>query len=300
MEIYSNLCKICETKQYVDLKKLCTIRIGGIGEYACYPKNENELKKLVGFLTKNKIEYYIVGNGSNIIFEDDGYYGVLILLKKMCGYKVKKNEIIAGAGLNLFALNYICSEWELGGLEWSYGIPASVGGAICMNAGAYGSEIKDFIKSVWVLKDGKIKKFSKKQMGFGYRKSIILGSKDVVIKATFVLQNQTREEILKKQKQIFAYRKCCQPYNTMNSGSIFKKMDSESAGKTIDKLGLKSVKIGNIQISSMHANFFVNLGGGTSKDMHSLIEFTKGQVFEKTGKSLQEEVIFVGSKKDKI
>ena len=300
MEIFNKLLKICETKQNVNLKTLCTIKIGGTANYVCYPKNCKEVTQLVRFLNKNKILYYVIGNGSNIIFEDAGFNGVIISLKNMHGFKIGKNKITAESGLNLFALNFLCLEHELAGFEWSYGIPATVGGAIFMNAGAYGKEIKDFVKYVWVLKQGKVKKIKCKHMGFGYRTSRVQGTKDIILKASFVLQKGESEDIMQKQKQIFAYRKCCQPYNSLNAGSIFKKMNGESVGKTIDKLGLKSVKMGNIQISELHANFFVNLGNGTSEDVHNLIDFVKSIVLERTGNLLEEEIIFVGNKKGKI
>ena len=296
----NKLQKICETKENVNLKTLCTMRIGGIGRVVCYPKNVKELKRLIRYLNKTHQKYFVVGNGSNIVFEDGGVDEVLIILRKMCGFKIKNNKIKADCGLNLFTLNYICAENSLTGLEWSYGIPASVGGAICMNAGAYGGEIKDFVEYVYILQNGKIKKIKNDNMGFGYRTSRVLGTNDIVVSATFVLQDGDSDEILAKQKQIFAYRKCCQPYGTYNCGSVFKKSNGESAGKTIDKLGLKSVKIGNIQINSLHANFFVNLGDGTCSDLHKLINFTKAIVKEKTGLDLEEEVIFVGNKKDEL
>lgn len=297
MEIVKIVSKICETKENVKLREYCTIRIGGVGKIACFPKNISELKKLVKFLNKKQIRYFVVGNGSNIIFEDGGVDFVLIFLKKMCRYNIKGNTITCESGLNLFALNYICAENSLGGLEWSYGIPASVGGAVAMNAGAYGGEIKDYIKYVWVLNGKKIIKYSASEMGFGYRKSNILQSDNIIVKATFVLEYGEKEKIKEMQKMIFEKRLSTQPYNFFSAGSVFKKMNNESAGKTIDKLGLKSVKIGNIQISDIHANFFVNLGDGKSSDMHSLIEFTKSRVYDETGSILQEEVIFVGNKR---
>lgn len=293
MEIFDILCKICFCKRNVNLKTMCTIGIGGVGDYVCFPKSINELNNVLKYLNKNKIRYFIVGNGSNIIFDDDGFRGVIVSLKKMCDVKVIKNRIIAESGLNLFALNFVCKTEGLGGLEWSYGIPASVGGAIYMNAGAYGSEIKDFLEYVWTIKDGKIKKYNAKEIEFGYRKSPFQDTNEIIIKAKFCLAKKDSNQIEKRQNEIFAYRKCCQPYEFKSAGSIFKKLNGESAGKTIDKLGLKNVKIGQIQISQKHANFFVNLGNGTSKDLRNLIDQTKQIVKDKTGLELEEEVIFV-------
>ena len=216
----------------------------------------------------------------------------------MCNTKIKKNIVFAEAGLNMFALNYICKKEALSGLEWSYGIPGSVGGAVCMNAGAYSFEMKDFVKNVWVLRRGRIKKLTNLDMCFGYRESVVKGSKDIILRVSLKLNFGRAVEIEKKQKQIFEYRKSCQPYNSYNAGSIFKKTYNNSAGKTIDKLGLKNVKIGDIQISPIHANFFVNLGGGKSEDMHKLINLAKFMAKEKANVNLEEEVIFVGERKE--
>lgn len=300
MEMYDKLNKICYTKENVDLKTMCSMHIGGVGSYVCFPKDIKELKRLINFLQKNKQEFFVVGNGSNVIFEDGGYSAVLISLKKIHNYSVKGKTIVAEAGLTLFALNYICKTEGLGGLEWSYGIPASVGGSVFMNAGAYGHEMGDFVKYVWVLSNGKIKRYTNKEMEFSYRHSKIQTTKDIILKASFSLKKADEKEIDERQKQIFAYRKCCQPYDTYNAGSIFKRANNISVGKTIDKLGLKSVKIGDIQISEKHANFFINLGNGTSRDLHALVDKVKRLVKMHEDIDLEEEVIFVKDKRNKL
>lgn len=298
MEIYSKLSKICDTKENVNLKTMCSMHIGGVGDYVCYPKTIKQLSRLVNYLNTNKLEYFVVGNGTNIIFEDGGYSAVLICLKKMDNFVVGKKTIVAEAGLGLFAFNFACRVHGLGGMEWSFGIPATIGGAVAMNAGAYGHEISEFVKNVWVLKDGKIQKYTAKQMGFKYRKSRVLIDGGIIVKASFCLKVKSTSEIEQLQNQIFAYRKCCQPYGTYNAGSIFKKSNGISAGKTIDKLGLKSVKIGDIQISDKHANFFINLGNGKSADLHKLIETTKAIVKSQENIDLEEEVVFVSNKRE--
>lgn len=300
MEIFNDLNKICFCKKDVNLRTLCSIHIGGVGAYVCYPKNIKQVKRLIKFLNKVHMEYYIIGNGTNIVFEDGGYSAVLICFNKMNKFNVRGNRIVASAGLNLFALNHVCKINGLTGLEWSYGIPASVGGAVYMNAGAYGHEIREFVKNVWILTSkGKINKFSNEQMKFGYRKTAIHGTNYIILKVEFCLKNGNSNEIGIAQKEIFDHRRNSQPYETYNAGSIFKRTCVGSAGKTIDKLGLKSVKIGEIQISDKHANFFINLGNGTSEDLHKLIDKTKQTVYQKTGTILEEEIIFVQSPKQK-
>ena len=297
-KLYKNLCRICEAKCNQDLKKYCTIKIGGVGKYICFPKSIRQVKKLVTFLNCHKIKYYIIGNGSNIVFEDTGYRGVLISLKNLKKIYANNTKLFAYAGANLFSLNNFCSKNSLCGLEFSYGIPASVGGAVFMNAGAFGKEMSDVIECVWVLLDGRVKKLFKNQLGFGYRHSEFMKNgkynNAVILKACFKLKKGVNQEIQLLQKQIFAKRMQAQPYGTLNCGSVFKKVQNDGAGKIIDKMGLKGVTIGDIQISPKHANFFVNLKRATSADLHQTINKVKEQALEDLGINLPEEIIFVG------
>lgn len=298
METYKKLTKICKTEQNVNLKKLCSIHIGGIGKYLCLPKTFRELKKLIKFLKKKKIKYFTIGNGTNIIFEDSGYNGVLISLKLLNNIWAKKETIICHAGANLFAVNLFCVKKQLSGLEWSYGIPGSIGGAVYMNAGAFDKEMKDVVKYVWALKNGRIKKFKNKNLKFSYRHSLFHENNAIILKVEMKLKKGDSNLISTKQKEIFKHRKQSQPYGTYNCGSVFKKTPEGSAGKTIDKLGLKGVKIGDIEISNIHANFFINNGNGTSEDFRKLMNMVKLKVFKQTNINLKEEVIFVVNKKE--
>lgn len=302
MNYFYLLSKICDTKQNVNLQKYCSIKIGGIGKYVCFPKTIRQVKKLFNFLENNKINYYILGNGTNIVFEDSGYSGVLICLKKLNKVYFKNNKVTVYAGANLFYLNQLCLKANYSGLEFSYGIPGTVGGAVCMNAGAFGGEMKDIVKYVWVLKNGRVVKLQKKDLEFGYRTSILQKNKKIIVlKVQLCLtqenicENTTQNnKILQKMQEIMQKRLKSQPYGTLNAGSIFKKTQNESAGKYIDKLGLKGVKIEHIQISQIHANFFINLGKATSKNLHNVIDLTKEKVQNKFGIILEQEVIFVG------
>lgn len=298
MEIYEKLVKICKTEQNVNLKKLCSIHIGGIGKCLCFPNSIKQIKKLIKFLRKNKLEYYVIGNGTNIVFEDSGYNGVLISLKHFNKISSIDNNLSCFAGANLFAINIFCKNEGLSGLEWSYGIPASIGGAVYMNAGAYDSEIKDSIKYVWALKNGKIIKYKNKDLNFSYRHSLFQENNDIILKVEFELQKADSNLINEKMNEIFSHRKLTQPYGTFNCGSVFKKTVQGSAGKTIDKLGLKGVKIGDIEISHIHANFFINNGNGKSEDLRKLISMVKYKVFKSENINLKEEVIFIENKKE--
>ncbi|MBE7075203.1 MAG: UDP-N-acetylmuramate dehydrogenase [Clostridiales bacterium] len=294
-KIYFKIKKYCYVQKNVNLKSLCSIKIGGVGALVCYPKSIRQVQGLINYLNKNKIKFFILGNGTNVVFDDNGFKGVIICLKKLNKISYKKNQtVIAYSGVNLFALNSICYRFGLGGLEFSYGIPGSIGGAIKMNAGAYGKEFCQVVKNVWLLKNNKIKKCRSKQMGFGYRQCKNVKNGDIVLKVEFNLYKESSKKIKELQNEIFLKRLQSQPYGTLNSGSVFKKVQDESAGKYIDKLGLKGVKIGDIQISPKHANFFINLGNATSQHLHSAINAVKYEVKQKLGLDLKEEIIFVG------
>lgn len=294
-KIFWQLCKICPTRKNVSLKDFCTIKIGGIGKYICFPKTFNQAKKLMKYIRKKKIKFFVVGNGSNVVFEDDGFSGILINLKFLNKIYAKATIVTAFAGVNLFLLNKFCEEHSLGGLEFSFGIPATIGGAVFMNCGAFGGEIADVVNEVWVLENNKIKKYQKSELEFAYRHSIFMQKKDVIIlKASFKLFVSDKKLIRTLQKSFFDQRLQTQPYGTFNCGSVFKKLPSGGAGKIIDKLGLKSVTIGDIQISPKHANFFVNTKHAISKDLHKAIDYTKNLVYNNWGITLVEEIIFVG------
>lgn len=296
MDIFNKLKCICETKVNVSLKDYCSIKIGGVGKFVCFPKSVRQVKRVINLLNSYNIQYYILGNGTNIVFEDAGYSGVLISLKKLKRIIIKGNKLSAYAGASLFYINQLCAKCGLSGLEFSYGIPGTVGGAVTMNAGCFGGEIKDVVSYVWVLHNGKIKKLTSSDMHFGYRNSIVLSSNMVVLKVQFKLKQKPEALILEKMQGNMQKRLSTQPYGTLNAGSIFKKTKNESAGKYIDKLGLKGGIIGDIQISTKHANFFINLGNGSSKDLHLLIDQTKEKVYNIFSESLEQEVIFVGDK----
>jgi UDP-N-acetylmuramate dehydrogenase len=291
--LYKKLRKICKTKTNVSLKDYCSIRIGGIGKYVCFVNTIRQTKKLLEFLTKNKIKYFVLGNGSNTVFEDCGFGGVIISTRRLNRLYNKGGFVTAFAGVNLFSLNNFCAKKMLSGLEFSYGIPASVGGALVMNAGAYGGEMQQVVDSALILRGGKVKRLSKKDMDLRYRQSIFLQTKDIILKVVFKLIKGDECSIRQKQQEIFRQRIASQPYQTLNSGSVFKRA-GDGAGKIIDKMGLKGVTIGDIQISPKHANFFVNLKNATSQNLHDAIELAKQKAFAELGIKLEQEIIFVG------
>lgn len=294
MRIYKKLSRICECKKNESLKNYCSIKIGGQAKYVCFPKTIRQLKKIIFFVNKLHIKYYVLGNGTNIVFEDNGFNGVIICLKKLNRINISQNYISCYAGANLFYVNQVCAKCGLSGLEFSYGIPGTIGGAVAMNAGAFGGEMKDIVKYVWVLKNNRVKKLKASALEFNYRHSNILNSNQIILKVSFKLQKNDVIKIQELQKNNLQKRLNTQPYGTLNSGSVFKKIENESAGKYIDKLGLKGVKIGDIQISTKHANFFINVGNATSDDLHKAINYASEKVKKEFGLCLQQEIIFVG------
>ena len=280
--------------QSENLSKHCTMRVGGNAQYYIEPINSEQLVEIVKNCVKYKIDYFILGNGSNVIFKDNGFSGVVICTKRLQDIKVKKNIIIADSGTNLYVLNKIAQENGLGGSEWSYGIPGSLGGAVCMNAGAYGGQMQDIVLKIKVFDGKKIKILYNNELQMGYRDSIVKKKKYIVLKVWIKLKKDDKQKIKEKQIEYLNKRRLSQPLEMYNSGSIFKKVKDISAGKIIDNLGLKGVILNGAQISKLHANFIVNLGSAKAKDIENLIKIIKEKVKEKTNINLEEEVLFIG------
>lgn len=276
------------------LKNYCSMHVGGVCKMFCLPHNTKQLIEVLRFSNKNKISFFILGNGTNVIFKDSGYDGIVICLNNFQKIKKTKSGVCVGAGVGLFKLNTFLAQNNLQGLEWSYGIPGTIGGAVYMNAGAYENEMGEFVEKVEVIKNNRKYVIKSKKLHFFYRNSSIKQNNMIITRVWLKLKNGNKADIVAKQKAYFSKRKISQPLEFYNSGSIFKKVKDESAGKIIDNLGLKNVKIGGAQVSNLHANFIINKGDATSQDVIDLIEKIKVEVFQKTGKLLEEEVIIVG------
>ncbi len=277
-----------------NLSKHCTMRVGGNAKYYIEPIDSEQFVEIVKNCIKYKIKYFVLGNGSNVIFRDNGFNGIVICTKKLQDIKTKNNMIIADCGTNLYVFNKFAQENGLGGSEWSYGIPGTIGGAVCMNAGAYGGQMQDIVLKVKVFDGKKTKILYNNELQMGYRDSIIKREKYIVLKVWLKLKKDDKQKIKAKQIEYLNRRRLSQPLETYNSGSIFKKVNDISAGKIIDNLGLKGVKINGAQISKLHANFIINLGSAKSNDIENLIELIKQKVKDKLSISLEEEVIFIG------
>jgi len=275
-------------KQDEPLKLHCSYRTGGNARYFAEPKNNAELLKVWGFLKNYGVKYTIIGNGSNVLFDDDGYDGLVISLKKLNRFIILDGEkLIAGSGVTLDDLVSIAVENHLAGIERLSGIPGTVGGAIYMNAGAFDVEIKDVVDSVEVFKDGIFKVLKRDDISFSYRKSSI--TDEIVTAASFSMK-YVLDDLFRVRFDILKRRDEKQPLDYPSCGSVFKRPIGTYAGKLIEECGLKGFSIGGANISEKHSNFIINYNNATSKDIKEIIEYTKKVVFEKTGIMLEEEV----------
>lgn len=276
---------ICEILENVNLKKYNTYKLDGTAKLMAIPKSIEELENLIKYLEDNKIKYFVLGNGSNIIIDDKIYDGVIVNLTKLDIYKIdtETGEVKALCGIMLPKLCNACIEKNLKGLEWASGIPGTLGGAIYGNAGAYLSCIFDLVKDVTVLYQGKIIKLMKNEISYDYRMSMFKDNKDyIILSATLKLE----EGNILESKKIIDDRKnrrlSTQPLEYPSAGSVFRNPSKETpAGKLIEDAGLKGYIVGGAMISEKHANFIVNKGNATSSDIKKIISYVKEVIKEK-------------------
>ena len=284
-----------EYKQDYSLSLLTTMRVGGNCDIVCFPKNENEIKSIFNLLRKSKMHYYILGNGSNVIAEDKGYKGVIICTKKFSNkLYVNDTEIYTSAGVMLSPLCKFTAENALSGLEFAYGIPGTVGGALYMNAGAYGGQMGDIVKSVTCIDNNfNIITLNNSQLNYGYRQSIFMSNNYIILGANFKLKKGNKSEILAKMDSYMEARKSKQPLEYPSAGSFFKRPVGAFAGKLIEDCNLKGYKIGGAEISEKHAGFLINRNNATCEDIHNLAQYVRNTVQSKTGYTLEPEAIFL-------
>ena len=275
------------------MKKHTSFKIGGNADILFLPKNKSDVIKVINFCTENHIKYFVMGNGTNLLVADSGFQGVIIKInKKMNAVKInyEKKEIWAEAGILLSVLAKQALENNFSGMEFASGIPGTLGGAICMNAGAYGYEIKDIFVSAEVLYKNKIKIME--DLKFDYRKSLI-DKNYVVLSAKIKLNDGEHNKIKNKMEEYKIKRKNSQPLNFFNAGSTFKRPKNNFAGKLIMDAGLADYKIGGACVSKKHCGFIINLGDATAKNVLDLISYVKQVVYEKFGVQLEEEIKFL-------
>lgn len=288
----------CEIIKNEPLSRHTTFKIGGNCRLMVVPKDEQSCCELVKQAEECNIDYFILGNGSNILCSDNGYEGVIFLMSKPFGkvYLEDEKTICAGSGASLAKVCLYALENSLTGLEFAYGIPGTVGGAVYMNAGAYGGEIGIITIEVRAVdKNGNIRILKPDKLEFGYRKSIFQSNEFVILSAKFRLEKGDREDILAKMNELMDKRRDKQPLEYPNAGSTFKRPEGQFAGKLIEDCGLRGFEIGGAQVSSKHCGFIINKGNATFDDVIKLIEHIKKTVLQQTGYHLECEVRILGS-----
>lgn len=288
-----------ENIEYVkglSLSTLSSFKVGGIAECVTYPKNEHELSECILISKEHEVRFEIVGNGSNILFSDDGYDGMIICTKKMTFVTSDGVNITAQCGARLSMLSAMSRDNSLSGLEFAHGIPGTVGGAVAMNAGAFGGEMSDVVISSIALdtKSGQCLYLKKEDHNFGYRKSIYTENKDLIcVLVNLRLHIGDKNTIDGKMKENAIARREKQPLDLPNCGSYFKRPEGYIAAKLIDELGLKGRSVGGAMVSTKHAGFIVNIGYATSCDILALEEIIKKEVFNNYGVLLEREVKYI-------
>ena len=281
------------------LSRHTSMGVGGKAEAVVFPMTREELIKTAAFLKNEKISFKALGNGTNLIVRDGGYRGVVISLRKLHNLSLEEGDggvsVLAEAGVPLADVVGLSLREGLTGMEFCAGIPGSVGGAVRMNAGAYGREIKDVAKSVTFLTGkGNIRQRGKGELKFGYR-NLDTPPDDIIVAATFCLLRGDGKEIREKVEGILALRQEKHPLMYRSAGSVFRNPGGGvSAGRIIEETGLKGLKIGDAQISDRHGNFIVNLGQAKAGDVLALIEAVKKKVLQERGIVLDTEVHIIG------
>jgi UDP-N-acetylmuramate dehydrogenase len=270
-----------------------SFRIGGPADYYLEPADKEDVVQIVSYFQRQQIPFMMIGKGSNMLVSDEGVRGAVLNLEAgLTNIHIDGDRVTVQAGMTLARFVDFCIQHGCKGVEMLPGIPGTIGGAIMMNAGAYGGEISDHLIEVEVLRSGKVITVAKQEAGFGYRRSGFAG--DIILAASFKLLPGDKAEIMKIRRDLLMKRNRAQPVNFPNSGSMFKNPPGSFAAKLIDESGLKGTRIGGAQISDKHANFIVNHGDAKAEDVLNLIELARNTVMKKFGVNLELEVRLVG------
>lgn len=309
-EIYNQLKQFGQVKLNEPLAKHTTFRIGGQAQFFVIVEEVDKLTKLLSFLSNEGVEYYILGGGSNLLWQDDEFEGVIIKISNI-QYLISNNLIVADAGVPLGKIVNLASQNNLTGLEWAIGIPGTVGGAVRGNAGAMGKEIGNILESVKVWQNGEILELKNEACNFGYRESGFKNSSDVILSATFKLVTGDKQKIAETMQGYLKQRTGRYPAYP-SAGSFFKNLDIKNwpgdinvlpelfrergkvpVGYLVEQVGLKGLTIGGGKVSDEHGNFIINYKNATQLDILNLVEQVKEKVYNKFGVELEPEVEIV-------
>ena len=280
--------------------KHTTFRVGGNATYFVAPESAEQVKNVIQVCEKNQIPFYVIGNGSNLLVSDEGFSGVILqICSKMDRYEMKEGKIKVQAGALLTKVANRVSKEGYAGMEFAVGIPGTVGGAVAMNAGAYGGEIKDVITSALVLtKEGEIIRLDKDGLNLGYRSSAVVEQEYVVLEVEFQLEKGDVEEIKARCNENTRARMEKQPLEYPSAGSTFKRPEGYFAGKLIMDAGMKGYTVGGAQVSEKHCGFVINKGQATARDVVDVITRVQEKVQKIFGVTLETEVKMIGFKKE--
>lgn len=299
MELYRELSRVSGA-EYVKKDELMsrhtTFRIGGPADYFVMPSSVEEIRKIISLCRRQNVPYYVIGNGSNLLVGDGGYRGVIVqIFKRMNAVRTEGEKIYAQAGALLSKVAAAACEASLTGVEFASGIPGTLGGALRMNAGAYGGEMKQIVESASVLTpEGNVITLSVEELEMGYRTSIIAKKDYVALEAVLSLKKGDQNEIRELMDDLKERRVSKQPLEYGSAGSTFKRPEGYFAGKLIDDAGLRGFRIGDAQVSEKHCGFVINRGSATAAEVMELMNRVSERVEEKFGVKLEPEVRRIG------
>ena len=277
------------------MKNHTTFRIGGPADYFIRPHSADEIVRMIAILKSASVPYFVMGNGSNLLVSDDGYRGAVISIgKDMSDIRVDGTRVFAQAGAKLSAIAAAAQDASLAGFEFAGGIPGTLGGACVMNAGAFGGEMKQVLRSVTcITEDGGIRTLQTGELELGYRSSIFMKSSLIAAEAVIQLEKGDPEAIAAKSADLKERRCAKQPLDLPSAGSAFKRPEGYFAGKLIMDAGLRGYRVGGAQVSEKHCGFIVNIGDATAADVRQLIRDVQDRVMETSGVMLQPEIRFI-------
>lgn len=277
------------------LKYYAYTKVGGPADLLVFPATIEELQQMIQKATQLDVLFSILGNSSNVLISDAGMEGIVFMLTDLVQISVQDNQITAEAGAKIIDVSRTATEAAVTGLEFACGIPGSVGGAVYMNAGAYGGEIKDVVTSATVITpEGEIKELSHDTLDFGYRHSYIQQSGDTVVSVTFTLAPGNAEEIQETVADLTKRRETKQPLNLPSCGSVFKRPEGHYTGQLVQEADLQGYQVGGAQVSKKHAGFIVNIDHGTAQDYLDVIHHVQEIIWERNQVRLETEVRIIG------
>lgn len=296
IERFSNLLGNEKVRINEPMNRHTTFRIGGPADYFLLPSSSEEVKGILEICKEESLQYFILGNGSNLLVSDEGYRGVIIqLYRNYGGLTVEGTEIRAGAGVLLSQIAAAARNESLTGFEFAGGIPGTLGGAVVMNAGAYGGELKDVLKEAVVMdREGNIFTVPVEKLAMGYRTSLVKTAGYLVLEVVISLKKGSQEEIRDTMKNLADRRISKQPLEYPSAGSTFKRPEGYFAGKLIMDAGLRGYQVGGAQVSEKHCGFVINKGNATAADVCRLMADVQAKVQEQFGVTLEPEVKFLG------